>query len=98
MVQAINEQFLACDYEDTTFDLLSVDSQSSLECGIFLMVIGFFTGKDNLKRKFSQMFYLAHQNTSYVVLNDIFRYVDGESSAQQTLPVAESGKLGKLSL
>ena len=57
------------------------------------MVIGFLTGEDNLKRKFSQMFYLARQNTAYVVVNDIFRYVDEVSSTPTTLPAAvESGK------
>lgn len=64
-----------------------------MEDGIFILVIGFFTGKDNLKRKFSQMFYLARQRNVYVVLNDIFRYVDEEASTPTTLPVVESGKL-----
>ncbi|KAL1218485.1 Nuclear transport factor 2 [Cardamine amara subsp. amara] len=89
-VEAIDEQFLSGDYENTTFEVLSVDYQSSLETGIFIMVIGFFTGKDNIKRKFSQMFYLVHENPAYLVINDIFRYVDEESSTPKTLPVAES--------
>lgn len=59
------------------------------------MVIGLLTDTNNLKRKFSQMFYLARQNAyTYVVLNDIFRYVDDEEASTQTnLPVGESGKL-----
>ncbi|RID74759.1 hypothetical protein BRARA_B01845 [Brassica rapa] len=88
-LEAIDKHFLSCD--STTFEVLSVDSQSSLEEGIFIMVIGFLTGEDNLKRKFSQMFYLARQNTAYVVVNDIFRYVDEVSSTPTTLPaVVES--------
>lgn len=93
VIQAINEQILSCDYENTTFEVLSIDSQSSLEDGVFIMVIGFLTGKDKLKRKFSQMFYLARQNHKYDVLNDIFRYVDEEDSTPKTLPVLEPGKL-----
>ncbi|CAN6844005.1 unnamed protein product [Brassica oleracea] len=85
-LEAIDKHFLSCD--STTFEVLSVDSQSSLEDGIFIMVIGFLTGEDNLKRKFSQMFYLARQNTAYVVVNDIFRYVDEVSSTPTTLPAA----------
>ncbi|CAG7893151.1 unnamed protein product [Brassica rapa] len=88
-LEAIDKHFLSCD--SSTFEVLSVDSQSSLEEGIFIMVIGFLTGEDNLKRKFSQMFYLARQNTAYVVVNDIFRYVDEVSSTPTTLPaVVES--------
>lgn len=56
------------------------------------MVIGFMTGKDNLRRKFSQIFYLARHN-NHVVLNDMFRYVDQDDSTPQTLPVVECGKL-----
>lgn len=76
LVQAINDHVLSCDYESMTFEVLSVDSLNSFKDGIFIVVIGFLTGKDNLKRKFSQTFYLARQNTRqfnvYVVLNDIF--------------------------
>ncbi|KAF8096331.1 hypothetical protein N665_0312s0021 [Sinapis alba] len=84
--EAINKHFLSCD--SATFEVLTVDTQSSLEEGIFIMVIGFSIGEDNLKRKFSQMFYLARQNTIYVVVNDIFRYVDDVASTPiTTLPV-----------
>lgn len=69
-----------------------MDTQSSMEEGIFIMVIGFLIGEDNLKRKFSQMFYLARQNTAYVVVNDIFRYVDDEKSSTPAAAVVESGK------
>ncbi|EOA33817.1 hypothetical protein CARUB_v10021291mg, partial [Capsella rubella] len=86
--EAINEQIISCDYENTTFEVLSIDSQSSLEDGIFFMVVGFVTGKDNRRRKFSQMFYLARQK-DYDVLNDIFRYVDDDESTPKTLPLLE---------
>ena len=37
---------------------------------------GCLTGSDNLKRKFTQSFFLAPQDKGYFVLNDVFRYVD----------------------
>ncbi|XP_019101636.1 PREDICTED: ras GTPase-activating protein-binding protein 1-like [Camelina sativa] len=95
-VEAIKEQILSSDYENTTFEIRSVDSQTSFEDGIFIMVVGFLTGKDNLRRKFSQMFYLAHKNQekpTYDVLNDIFRYVDDDDSTPKSLPVPATEKV-----
>ncbi|VVA94577.1 unnamed protein product [Arabis nemorensis] len=94
-VEAIDKHFLSCDYS-TTFEVVSVHSQNSFKDGILIMVIGFLTGKDKVKRNFSQTFYFARQNTSdyslaYDVLNDIFRYIDEEeTSTPITLPVVES--------
>lgn len=89
IIQAIKEHYLTCEYKGTTYDVLSVDSQRSLQDGILIMVVGFLTGKDNLKRKFSQTFYLAPQDKAYVVVNDMYRFVDEESSLP---PTVESGK------
>ncbi|KAF8096335.1 hypothetical protein N665_0312s0022 [Sinapis alba] len=87
-VEAINKHILSCGYEGTTFELLRIDSHNTLENGIFINVIGFLNKKDNLERKFSQMFYLTRQNYVYFILNDIFRYV--EPSTRTNLPVVES--------
>ncbi|WZZ06091.1 hypothetical protein YC2023_092012 [Brassica napus] len=90
-LEAIKKHYLSSYYDGTTFDVVSVDSQSSLGDGVFIMVIGFLTGKDNLKRKFSQAFYLARPNGVYAVVNDIHRFVDEEeSSTTRALPVVES--------
>uniref|UniRef100_A0A1J3DJT3 Putative G3BP-like protein n=1 Tax=Noccaea caerulescens TaxID=107243 RepID=A0A1J3DJT3_NOCCA len=94
-VEAINEHFISSGYESTTFEVLSIDSQNSVKDGVFIMVVGFSTGKDKIKKKFSQMFYLAHDAShknpnSYSVFNDIFRYVAEEASTPITLPVVES--------
>ena len=40
---------------------------------------GYLTGKDSLRRKFTQSFFLAPQDKGYFVLNDAFRYVDDGS-------------------
>ncbi|KAJ4884244.1 Nuclear transport factor 2 (NTF2) family protein with RNA binding (RRM-RBD-RNP motifs) domain [Raphanus sativus] len=88
--EAIKKHYLSSYYDGTTFDVLSVDTQSSLGDGLFIMVVGFLTGKDNLKRKFSQAFYLARPNGVYAVVNDIHRFVDEESSTPRALPAAVS--------
>ncbi|KAL0700840.1 hypothetical protein Bca4012_056962 [Brassica carinata] len=94
-LEAIKKHYLSSYYDGTTFDVLSVESQSSSGDGLFIMVVGFLTGKDNLKRKFSQAFYLARPNGGYAVVNDIQRFVDEESSTPRALPAAVSGMLPK---
>ena len=41
---------------------------------------GCLTGKDNMRRKFTQTFFLAPQDKGYYVFNDVFRYVDESKS------------------
>ncbi|CAA7014388.1 unnamed protein product [Microthlaspi erraticum] len=95
IAKAINEHFLSGGYESTTFEVVSIDAQKSVNDGVFIKVVGFSTGKDKTKKKFSQMFYLTHDIShknpnSYVVLNDMFRYVSEEASTPRTLPVVKS--------
>ncbi|KAG2322670.1 hypothetical protein Bca4012_057367 [Brassica carinata] len=87
-LEAIKKHYLTCEYKGTTYDVLSVNSQRSLQDGILIMVVGFLTGQDNLKRKFSQTFYLAPQDSVHVVVNDMYCFVDEESSPPATLPAA----------
>lgn len=53
-----------------------MDAQDSYSGGVIVLVTGYLTGKDNLRLKFTQSFFLAPQDTGYFVLNDVFRYVD----------------------
>jgi hypothetical protein len=53
-----------------------VDAQDSFSGGVLVLVTGYLSGKDTLRRKFSQSFFLAPQDKGYFVLNDVFRYVD----------------------
>ncbi|KRH57274.1 hypothetical protein GLYMA_05G051000v4 [Glycine max] len=46
------------------------------------MVTGCLTGKDNLRRKFAQSFFLAPQDNGYFVLNDVFRYVEDHEPSE----------------
>lgn len=67
------------DYTNYKAEINTADAQKSYKEGVTVLVTGCLTGKDNLKRKFAQSFFLAPQDNGYFVLNDVFRYVeDGE--------------------
>lgn len=53
-----------------------MDAQESYDGGVIVLVTGFMMGKDDIKQKFTQCFFLAPQEKGYFVLNDVFRYVD----------------------
>ncbi|KAK6279992.1 hypothetical protein POUND7_020259 [Theobroma cacao] len=78
-MQGINEKILSLDYPNHKTEINTADAQKSYKEGVTVLVTGCQTGKDNLKRKFAQSFFLAPQDNGYFVLNDVFRYVeDGE--------------------
>ncbi|XP_008795224.1 nuclear transport factor 2-like [Phoenix dactylifera] len=58
-MQAINEKILSMDYREFEAEKKTVDAQESLDGGVFLLVTGYLTGKDNIKRSFTQSFFLA---------------------------------------
>ncbi|XP_048335261.2 nuclear transport factor 2 isoform X1 [Ziziphus jujuba] len=75
-MQVINKKILSFDYKDYVVDIKTADAQKSYKEGVTVLVTGCLTGKDNLKRKFAQSFFLAPQDNGYYVLNDVFRYVE----------------------
>ncbi|KAK8631666.1 hypothetical protein V6N13_028448 [Hibiscus sabdariffa] len=78
-MQGINEKILSFDYTNHKAEINTADAQKSYMEGVTVLVTGCLTGKDNVKRKFAQSFFLAPQDNGYFVLNDVFRYVgDGE--------------------
>ncbi|XP_050223736.1 nuclear transport factor 2 [Mercurialis annua] len=79
-MQAINEKILSLKYEDCTAEIKNADAQESYEKGVIVLVTGCLTGKDNVKRKFSQTFFLAPQDKGYFVLNDVLRFVEETDS------------------
>ncbi|KAK4843077.1 hypothetical protein QYF36_003786 [Acer negundo] len=81
-MQAINDKILSLKYEDYTAEIKTADAQESYEKGVIVLVTGCLTGKDNLRKKFTQSFFLAPQDKGYFVLNDIFRYVEESESLQ----------------
>ncbi|XP_061364928.1 nuclear transport factor 2 [Gastrolobium bilobum] len=80
--KAINEKIISLNYEDYTAEIKTADSQESYEKGVIVLVTGCLTGKDNVKRKFSQTFFLAPQDRGYYVLNDVFRYIEENDTLQ----------------
>lgn len=75
-MQAINDKILALHYGEFSAEITTVDAQESYNGGVIVLVTGYLTGKDSVRRKFSQSFFLAPQDKGYFVLNDVFRYVD----------------------
>ncbi|PKI36644.1 hypothetical protein CRG98_042970 [Punica granatum] len=73
---AINEKILSLDYGEFKAEISTVDAQDSYNGGVLVLVTGYLTGKDNVRRKFTQSFFLAPQDKGYFVLNDMFRYVE----------------------
>lgn len=63
-------------YEDYTAEIETADAQESHERGVIVLVTGHLTGNDNVRKKFSQTFFLAPQDKGYFVLNDIFRFLE----------------------
>ncbi|KAI4386415.1 hypothetical protein MLD38_004347 [Melastoma candidum] len=78
-MQGINDKILSMGYEQYHLQILTADSQASYQGGVFVLVTGRLTGEDDKKRTFSQSFFLAPQDNGFFVLNDIFRYLDGNS-------------------
>ncbi|KAL6187795.1 hypothetical protein ACLB2K_039190 [Fragaria x ananassa] len=73
-VQAINDKILSLDCQ--SIHILTVDSQFSLANGVIVLVTGNIVGNDKVKRRFTQTFFLATQETGgYFVLNDMFKFV-----------------------
>jgi hypothetical protein len=78
-MQAINEKIQSLDYKSYKAEIETADAQESYKNGVTVLVTGCLTGTDNIRRKFTQTFFLAPQENGYFVLNDIFRYVRDET-------------------
>ncbi|RWR83222.1 putative G3BP-like protein [Cinnamomum micranthum f. kanehirae] len=75
-MQAINAKFLSLDYKNLKAEIKTADAQESHMGGVTVLVTGYLTGMDNMRRPFAQSFFLAPQDKGYFVLNDVFRYMD----------------------
>ncbi|XP_062116723.1 nuclear transport factor 2 [Humulus lupulus] len=89
-MQSINETILSLKYEDYTVEIKTADAQESHEKGVIVLVTGCLTGKDNVRKRFTQTFFLAPQDKGYYVLNDVFRYVE-ENEIPQVISIPVSG-------
>lgn len=82
MVQGINEKILSLNFKEFKAEIKTADAQKSYKEGVTVLVTGCLTGKDNLRRKFAQSFFLAPQDNGYFVLNDVFRYVEDHEPSE----------------
>ncbi|CAA6659884.1 unnamed protein product [Spirodela intermedia] len=80
--QAIDEKILSLEFKDYRAEIKTVDAQESYSGGVLVLVTGYLTGKDNIKKNFTQTFFLAPQEKGYFVLNDMFRYVEAADQQQ----------------
>ncbi|CAN8264862.1 unnamed protein product [Cochlearia groenlandica] len=90
-MQAINDKILSLKYEDYTAEIETADAQESHERGVIVMVTGHLTGKDNVRKEFSQTFFLAPQDKGYFVLNDVFRFHGEKQVTAQARSVTING-------
>nr|GLL26548.1 ras GTPase-activating protein-binding protein 2-like [Ipomoea trifida] len=86
----INDKIRSLDYKNYDAEIKTADSQNSYNGGVIVLVTGCLTGKDNLKRKFTQTFFLAPQDKGYYVLNDVFRYVEQDEADSNAKMVNEA--------
>ncbi|KAK3029946.1 hypothetical protein RJ639_038174 [Escallonia herrerae] len=89
-MDAINRKIQALEYKNYKAEIKTADAQESYQAGVIVLVTGCLTGKDNVRRKFSQTFFLAPQEKGYFVLNDVFRYVE-ESEPLETTSASVTG-------
>ncbi|KAI4352461.1 hypothetical protein L6164_006711 [Bauhinia variegata] len=82
-MQGINDKILSLNFKDFKAEIKTADAQKSYEEGVTVLVTGCLTGKDNLRRKFAQSFFLAPQDNGYFVLNDVFRYLEDSEPLEQ---------------
>ncbi|OMO72038.1 Nuclear transport factor 2 [Corchorus olitorius] len=75
-VKEINDLILSLDFKSYRAQIIFADPQLSFAKGVIVLVTGYLIGADNVRRKFTQSFFLAPQESGYYVSNDVFRYVD----------------------
>ncbi|KAI8534125.1 hypothetical protein RHMOL_Rhmol10G0064200 [Rhododendron molle] len=74
--EGINDKICSFDYKNYKAEIKTADAQESYKDGVIVLVTGCLTGMDDIRRKFTQTFFLAPQDKGYFVLNDVFRYVE----------------------
>ena len=87
--QNINTLICSLDYKNYKAEIRTADAQDSFKDGVVVLVNGCLTGRDNLKSKFAQTFFLAPHEKGYFVLNDVFRY--GEDNKIDTISEVLNG-------
>ncbi|KAF9117169.1 hypothetical protein BGX27_000018 [Mortierella sp. AM989] len=89
ILSSIHAKILDLDFEDCKVLVSNVDSQSSMNGGIMIQVLGEMSNKGGPSQKFVQTFFLAEQPKGYYVLNDIFRYLKDDNDIEFEATVEE---------
>lgn len=84
-MDGIKDLILSLNCKDYKAEILTADAQASYMDGVIVLVTGCLTGKDDVRRKFTESFFLAPQDKGFFVLNDAFRFIEEDS-----LPVPNS--------
>ncbi|XP_006338360.1 ras GTPase-activating protein-binding protein 2-like isoform X2 [Solanum tuberosum] len=72
----INDMICSLGYKNYKAEIKTADAQQSYKDGVIVLVTGCLTGKDNMRKQFTQTFFLAPQDKGYFVLNDVLRYAE----------------------
>ncbi|CAN0929400.1 Nuclear transport factor 2 [Linum grandiflorum] len=90
-MSGINDLIVALEYKNCEVQILTADAQKSIGEGVIVLVTGFLTGKDEIRRKFTELFFLAPQEgNGFFVLNDVLRYIDEDELADVEEPTPVS--------
>ncbi|KAL3823987.1 hypothetical protein ACJIZ3_020016 [Penstemon smallii] len=73
---AINEKIMSSDFKNFDVEIISVNAQESIQGAVLVAVSGLLLGNDDVKKNFSQNFFLAKQEKGFFVLNDILHIFD----------------------
>ncbi|XP_074272788.1 nuclear transport factor 2-like [Silene latifolia] len=84
-MKGIKDLILSLDYKNWKSEILTVTTQASYMDGITISVTGCLTGQDNVRRKFTESFFLAPQDNGYFVHNDVFKFITEDSSPNADL-------------
>ncbi|KAF9575491.1 hypothetical protein EC968_002752 [Mortierella alpina] len=88
-VDAIREKVVQLDFEDCKVLVQNIDSQTSLNGGIVIQVLGQMSNRGGIAQQFVQTFFLAEQPKGYYVLNDIFRFIKDDTVEDDEQEAAE---------
>ncbi|KAK4367608.1 hypothetical protein RND71_011400 [Anisodus tanguticus] len=79
-LSSINDMICSLGYKNYKAEIKTADAQQSYKDGVIVLV----TGKDNIRKQFTQTFFLAPQDKGYFVLNDVLRYVGENETANSS--------------
>ncbi|XP_052195837.1 nuclear transport factor 2-like isoform X1 [Diospyros lotus] len=91
-MKGINDKICSFDYKNCKAEIKTADAQESYKDGVIVLVTGCLTGPDNIRRKFTQTFFLAPQDKGYFVLNDVFRYVEDSEPLENNKVAANANR------